>query len=143
MNVTRGQFESLLFEHCERTGFTGPELLMHYLVDLLDSRLQRVDIIPDPSFGERYMLLLQDPRAETLKDYADSCLFFTSLCPEWVDRRGISRDYLCTLGISSYYTAGDLAGDDRMIQLGNWFYTLQKLLHTAVRPEVRLELFRF
>lgn len=143
MNVTRRQFESLLIEHCDRTGFTAPDLLLGYLAELLDSRLTRVDIIPDPSFGERYMILQQDPRAELFKDYADSCLFFTSLCPEWVDRRGLSRDYLCTLGISSYYAAGDLAHDDRMTQLGNWFYHLQKFLNSAVRPEVRLELFRF
>jgi hypothetical protein len=139
----RDQFRHHLDYHSKRTGFTAPHALMDYLAELLASRLERTDIIPDPSFAERYLMLLQAPRAEPLQDFADSCLFFTSLMPEWGQRRGISMDYYCTLGISSYYTVGDLVEDDRYTQLGNWFYHLQRFLSTAIHPELRLELFRF
>lgn len=142
MNLTRSQFERLLREHCSATGFTAPELLLDYLVTLLDSRLTRTDIIPDPSFAERYLLLCQKPEASALVDYADSALFFCSLMPDYGQRRGLSMDYYATLGISSYYTVGDMVADDRYIQLGNWFYHLQKFLNSAIRPEVRLELFK-
>jgi hypothetical protein len=137
------QFRHHLDYHSKKTGFTAPDLLLDYLAELLASRLDRVDIIPDPSFAERYLMLLQAPRAEPIRDYADSCLFFTSLMPEYGSSRGISMDYYCTLGISSYYTVGDLIADDRFTQLGNWFYHLQRFLASAIHPEVRLELFKF
>jgi hypothetical protein len=143
MNVTRSQFQRLLNQHCEETGFTAPELLLDYLATLLDSRLTRVDIIPDPSFAERYLLLHQNARASDFVDYADSALFFCSLMPDYGQRRGLSMDYYATLGISSYYTAGDQLADDRYVQLGNWFYSLQKFLNSAIRPDVRLELYKF
>ena len=139
---TRQQFDQLLRERESATGFAVPELLHQYLVELLDSRLTRVDIIPDPSFGERYLLLQQTPSAGAFKDYADTCLFFTSLLPEYGLRRGLSMDYYCTLGISSYYLAGDLAREACYTQLGNWFYHLQKFLNSAVKPNVNLELFK-
>lgn len=132
-----------LVEHSRRVGFMMPDLLLEYLVELLDSRVSRVDIIPEPSFGERYMILQSQQRLGDLKDYADTCLFFTALLPEYGHRRGLNMDYYATLGISSYYTVGDGLPDDRYIQLGNWFHYLQKFLNTAIHPEQRLELFRF
>jgi hypothetical protein len=143
MNVTRGQFEQLLRDHCSATGFTAPDLLIDYLVTLLDSRLTRVDIIPDPSFAERYLLLHQNPKPVDFVDYADSALFFCSLMPDYGSRRGLSMDYYATLGISSYYTVGDMVEDDRYVQLGNWFYHLQKFLNSAIRPDVRLALYKW
>jgi len=141
MNVTRGQFERLLREHCALTGFTAPELLLQYLATLLDSRLTRTDLIPDPSFAERYLMLYSSKNPADYVDYADSALFFCALMPDYGQRRGLSMDYYATLGISTYYAAGDLVSDDRYIQLGNWFYSLQRFLNSAIRPDVRLELF--
>jgi hypothetical protein len=139
----KSQFRHHLDYHSARTGFAAPDALLDYLAELLASRLERTDLIPDPSFAERYLLLLQAPRAAPMQDFADSCLFFTSLMPEYGQRRGISMDYYCTLGIASYYTVSDLVADDRFTQLGNWFYTLQRFLNTAIHPELRLELFKF
>ena len=139
----REQFRHHIDYHCSKTGFSAPDTLLDYLAEMLASRLERTDIIPDPSFAERYLVLLQAPRAEPLQDFADSCLFFTSLMPEWGLRRGLTMDYYATLGISCYYTVGDLVADDRFTQLGNWFYTLQRFLNSAIHPELRLELFRF
>jgi hypothetical protein len=142
VNITRGQFERLLVEHSENTGFVVPELLLHYLVNLLDSRLTRTELIPDPSFAERYLMLYHSSDVSQYIDYADSALFFCSLMPEYGVRRGLSMEYYATLGISTYYAAGDLIEDDRYIQLGNWFYHLQKFLCTAIKPEIRLELLK-
>jgi hypothetical protein len=52
-------------------------------------------------------------------------------------------DYYAALGISSYYTVGDLTHDSRMTQLGNWFYYLQRFLNTALHSDRQLELFKF
>ena len=136
-------FRDHLRQHCESVGWDMPVSLESYLVDLLAARLDRVDLIPDPSFAERYLILHRDHRIAELVDYADSCLFFTSLMPEYGSRRGLSLDYYATLGVSSYYTVGDHFHDDRYIQLGNWFYHLQKFLNSAIRPDVRLRLWHF
>jgi len=140
---TRQQFYHHLRESADRSGFAAPELLIDYLADLLDSRLHCVDLIPNPSFAERYLLLYQEQSLAAFKDYADSALFFCSLLPEYGLRRGLSMDYYASLGISTYYTLGDLSVDDRYTQLGNWFYTLQKFLNSSIKPEQRLELFKF
>jgi len=119
----------------QRTGVVMPLLLEQYLVDLLTDRLRRVDIIPDPSFAERYLQLYQEPRRQPFKDYADSALFFVSLMPEYGRRRGLDMDYYATLGISTYYALGDMASDDRFTQLGNWFYVLQRFLNHALHHD--------
>lgn len=131
-------------EHAERVGFSAPEALEYYLVDLLTARIRQTTIIPEPSFGERYLQLYDaKTTAREIREYADQCLFFTGLLPKYGHRRGLDLDYYASLGISSYYTVGDLTEDDRMIQLGNWFYHLQKFLNSALHPETRLELFKF
>jgi hypothetical protein len=121
-------FLDLLQEHQHYTGFQMPDRLQGYLAQMLDQRLERVDIIPQPSFAERWMILQQKPRPAELQDFGDTCLFFVSLLPEYGRRRGLDRDYYATLGISSYYVCGDLTHDPCYTQLGNWFYHLQSFL---------------
>jgi hypothetical protein len=70
-------------------------------------------------------------------------LFFVSLLPEYGKKRGLDINYYASLGISSYYSVGDAISDERFIQLGNWFYYLQKFLNSAIHPRTRLELFDF
>ncbi len=143
MNTTRSKFHWLLTTHCEQHGIEMPVLLLEYLVDMLDQRLTTVDIMPKPNFAEGYLKLYTTQDVGQYKDYADTCLFFTSLLPAYGERRGISMDYYATLGISTYYAASDLSEDPRYTQLGNWFYSLQRILNTAIHPEVKLELFAF
>lgn len=140
--AARDRFQELVKEHEYETGFEMPLLLETYIVDLLTDRLNRVEIIPQPSFAERYLMLHQTPSVAAMKDYADSALFFCSIMPEYGRRRGLSMDYYATLGIATYYSAGDLAPDPRYTQLGNWFYHLQKFLNSAINPDLRLELFK-
>lgn len=139
----RDQFHALIREHSRDTGFEMPLLLEQYVVDLLTQRLDRVDIIPEPTFAERYLTLYQQFAHAAWKDYADSALFFCSLMPDYGRRRGLDMSYYATLGISTYYALGDMSQDARYTQLGNWFYHLQRFLNTAIHPEQRLELYRF
>lgn len=126
----------IMFQHLKQhsaiTGFELPEALSWYLSDLLAERVQRVDIIPEPSFGERYLELYHLHRLDLFKDYADSALFFVSLMPDYGRRRGLDMTYYASLGISTYYTLADLSDDPRYTQLGNWFYHLQKFLDSAL-----------
>lgn len=124
----RSQFYHSLHDYSWSQGFTMPEPLEWYLVDLLAERLDRVDIIPEPSFAERYLALYQELCLSAYKDYADSALFFCSLMPDYGRRRGLDMTYYATLGISTYYALADLSEDPRYTQLGNWFYHIQKML---------------
>jgi hypothetical protein len=138
--TVQDQFYDHLSEHSQRTGFLTPDPLLIYLAKLLAERLERVDIIPEPSFAERYLELYTCHRLSEFKDYADSVLFFVSLLPEYGRRRGLDLEYYGNLGISVYYTLGDLAHDPRYTQLGNWFYHLQRFLNTALHSHSELEL---
>lgn len=141
MTVT-SQFFDHLTEHRDRTGFAASDQLLTYLADLLAERLDRVDFIPEPSFAERYLELYSCQRLSEFKDYADSSLFFVSLLPKYGQRRGLDLEYYANLGISVYYTLGDLSKDQRYTQLGNWFYHLQKFLYTALHARSHLEFLR-
>jgi len=129
------QFRDLVRDHERFTGFQMPLNLETYLVELLSERLERTDIIPHPSFAEKYLELYHRPTIYDLKDFADSSLFFCSLMPEYGQRRGLDMSYYASLGISVYYTAGDLTEDSRYTQLGNWFYHLQKFLNSCLRKK--------
>lgn len=137
----QAQFRQYLTEHCASTGFEIPTLLEDYLVGLLAARLRDTEIIPQPSFAERYLEIQQLDRAHLYQQFADQCLFFVSLLPEYGRRRGLDIDYYSSLGISAYYSVGDRIQDDRFIQLGNWFYDLQRLLHSAIVPHKPLAQF--
>lgn len=126
------QFHTLLAEHGTRTGVELPDLLLYYLSTMLADRLTCVDVVIEPSFAERYMQLYTSARPSEFKDYADHCLFFTSLLPEYGHRRGLNMDYYATLGISTYYALGDMVEDARYTQLGNLFYTLQSFLNSCL-----------
>lgn len=141
--TVQDQLYQHLTAHAHSQGFSAPELLLLYLTDMLSDRLQRVDIIPDPSFAERYLQLYTEHSLAAFKDYADSALFFCSLMPEYGRRRGLSMDYYATLGISTYYSLADLSEDDRYTQLGNWFYYLQQFLDSALHDGRRVEFLRF
>ena len=129
--------------HAAQVGFSAPEPLLGYLADILDLRLTSTTLIPEPSWAERYLEFYHGADARDIREYADTCLVFVSLLPEYGARRGLSMDYYATLGISSYYTVGDLTDDPRMIQLGNWFYYLQRFLNSALHADQHLELFKF
>lgn len=141
--TVQSQFYDHLTEHSSRTGFTAPAMLLVYLAELLADRLDRTDIIPEPSFAERYLKLYSCHRLSEFKDYADSALFFVSLMPEYGRKRGLDISYYSSLGISVYYTLGDLSRDSRFIQLGNWFYYLQKFLNSAITSQSKLDLLDF
>lgn len=126
-------FYSLIKQRCSETGFEMPESVEHYCVFLLADRVEKTDIIPDPSFAEKYLRLYNETRIEEIKQFADDCLFFVSVLPEYGRRRGLSMDYYATLGISSYYAYGDLVKESFYTQLGNKFYHLQKFLESTIK----------
>jgi len=135
-------FFDIVKETEEQTGFEMPEPVEAYIVFLLADRVEKNTIIPDPSFAERYLELYHSKEPEEIRIFADDCLFFTSLCPNYGVKRGLDMDYFCTLGISSYYTYGDLTERPLYTQMGNWFYNLRKFVECALTRSTALNLIR-
>jgi hypothetical protein len=135
------QFRWHLHRHSQQTGFELPLLLREYLVAMLAARIRCTEVIPEPSFAERYLQLYRNPRFEEIRYFADQCLFFVSLMPDYGYRRGVDMDYYAALGKSAYLTLGDLAHDDRYTQLAHWFHPLQRFLDSALHPSQRMDLF--
>ena len=126
-------FYTLIKDRERETGFEMPETVEHYCVFLLAERVEKTELIPDPSFAEKYLQLYATKNHKEIKQFADDCLFFTSILPDYGKRRGLDMDYYATLGISSYYAYGDLVNEDIYIHLGNKFYHLQKFLESTIK----------
>lgn len=135
-------FFDIVKETEEQTGFEMPEPVEAYIVYLLADRVEKNTLIPDPSFAEKYLELYHAREVEDIRVFADDCLFFTSLCPNYGNKRGLDMDYYCTLGISSYYTYSDLTERPFYTQLGNWFYNLRTFVECAITRTPNLNLIK-
>lgn len=127
--------EQSLHTHSEHTGFTMPWLLEQYLVDLVTDNLRQTDLVPWGTWAEGYLRLYSATKISDFRDYGDQALLFCSIMPDYGLRRGLDITYYASLGISAYYTAGDLAHDPRYTQLGNWFYHLQQFLDSWLHSD--------
>jgi hypothetical protein len=134
-------FYDLINDQKKTFGFVMPEFIEWHVATLLADRVEKTDIIPDPSFAEKYLSLYLNPKPEEILSYADDCLFFTSLMPEYGKKRGLNMDYYATLGISSYYAYGDLIKESFYTQIGNYFYYLQKFINSTIKNKNSLDFF--
>ena len=124
-----------LNEHGQRTGFELPWALTAYVSQVVTDNLKNTELCPWGTFAEGYLRLYSSTSNREFKDFADKTLLFVSIMPEYGQRRGLDPDYYASLAISAYYTLGDLAGDPRYTQLGNWFYHLQQFLNTWLHQD--------
>lgn len=135
-------FYTLIKDRERDTGFQMPQQIEYYCVYLLAERVEKKNIIPDPSFAEKYLLMYQDPKLEEFKQFGDDCLFFTSLLPEYGARRGLSKSYFCDMGVASYDTCSTLADDELYKQLSQCFYELQQFLESLIKNRPVESLFK-
>lgn len=135
-------FRTLIKEREQETGFEMPYTVETYCVHLLANRVENNNLIPSPSFAEKYLIMFQEPRAEEFRQFGDDCLFFTAILPEYGNRRGLSKRYYCDLGVSSYDTCGDLAGEQLYKQLAGCFYELQQFLESTIKNRPIESLFK-
>jgi len=134
-------FRNLIKDRERETGFKMPYTVESYCVHLLAERVENNNLIPEPSFAEKYLTMFQTPKAEDFRQFGDDCLFFTAILPEYGNRRGLSKRYYCDLGISSYHTCGDLVGEQLYKQLGDCFYELQEFLESTIKNRPTRSLF--
>ena len=128
-------FQELIEDHSIRTGFELPLLLEAYLSQLLTDRLGATSLVEEPSLAVCYMDLHQGGRYYGLKAFADQCLFFSSMLPEWSDPAQLTTSYWAALGTQHYHAYALHTGDERFHQLAIWFEPLQRFLASMVKQD--------
>ena len=90
-------FYDVVREAQHTTGFDLPTEIEAYVVMLLADKIDKPNFLPATSFAEEF-LKLKNPYRHTAKELGDTCLFVTSVFPEY----GIGVRYYSDIGISSY-----------------------------------------
>ena len=90
-------FYGVVKEASETTGYQLPIEIESYVVMLLADKIDKPNFLPEKSFAES-LLALKRPYRLTAKELGDTCLFVTSVFPEY----GISVRYYSDIGINSY-----------------------------------------
>lgn len=135
------EFLDLIDEHSERTGFELPLMITYYLAQLLESRLENSLIIFEPSFADCY-LTNNVNNSYVIKDFADQCLFFSSLQLNWKNdtNSNFITKYWTQVGQQSYIKYGNITQDLRFFQLADWFEPLQRFLASMVQSDLGEEM---
>jgi hypothetical protein len=79
----------------EETGIELPAHIEHYVVCLLAVHVDNVHFLPKQSFAHSLMRVRNSRNA---KELGDTCLFVTSVFPEW----GVCERYYTDIGVTAY-----------------------------------------
>jgi len=148
IDSVRPKLYDYLNEYSQHTGFPMPDWLNAYLVNMLASKIRDTEIQPEPSWGEKYLILSSqakvNPRAaQELRQYADQCLWASSTI---YHNNHIKLNYIMDLGSTSYIQAAELLEEPNYDNLGKWFNPLHEFLYGALysnSDQYRLELVKF
>jgi hypothetical protein len=130
MSKPAAQFLNTIEQHSAQQGFSAPQDLQWYLALMMANHLQDTHMVPDISFAERYLTMLQSPDPQALQRFADQILLAISVMPALGLRRGIHRVYYQHLGSTAYLHWGMRCRDIRGQQLCAWFPYLNEFLIT-------------
>lgn len=128
-------FQELIEDHSLRTGFELPLMLEIYLTQLLTDRLGASSLVEEPSLAGCYMDLHQGGQYYGFKAYADQCLFYSCMLPEWGDQGQLTTEYWAAVGTAHYHAYAQHTGDERFHQLAIWFEPLQRFLASMVKQD--------
>tara|TARA_B100000989_G_scaffold93263_1_gene67696 strand:- start:59394 stop:59819 length:426 start_codon:yes stop_codon:yes gene_type:complete len=117
-------FRECLIETSRQEGFTLPEDIEAYVAILLGSFIDDPDFLPSPTFTEAYIKGTMPP-----KDLADVCLFVRGVFPKYGD-----KNYLTTIGKSSYDNASRQLRMTMFEDISNNFETVVKVIRISTRP---------
>lgn len=131
---TEEDFRDMIKDHCERTGFEMPLLLIEYLTQLITNTLSDHMIILEPSWCDSFLSApvarVSTPQGH--KQFADQCLLYSSFATEWEGSPGMSPQSWAYFGSSSYRHHALVTGDLRFHQLAVWFEPLQRFLASLI-----------
>lgn len=123
-------FEDILSETLELQGWTIPNPVVKYTVQLLAERIDKNPWQPHPSFAERYMTIRSIFDAQ---DLGDTCFFTRAVFPELGAKRGINSSYYVDMGQGCYSYVLRLSPDPAIKQMRDHFEFLAEVVWTAIR----------
>ena len=123
-------FRDVVQETSVSTGFELPEPVEAYLVMLLASKVEVVQILPTNSFAESYLELNKSSRLDA-KELGDTCLFVTGVFPDFGKSKGLNRRYYQSIGSSSYEIVSDTMNGELFSMLAKHFVFLSEFIEQA------------
>jgi len=121
-----------------KTGYELPEHLEAYVVMLLASFVEKPDYLPNSSFAETYLTLVQK-RSSNIKELGDVCLFVTGVFPEYKNRHGLDVEYFSSIGSNSYLQIES----ELFNELGSKFRYVRQFISLTVNPTKGIDLYDF
>ena len=103
---------------------------------LLADHVEKVDFLPNTSFGETF-LKLKDSRSA--KELGDTCLFVSGVFPSYGSKHGINRRYYQDIGSTSYDKASQQMNEELFTTLSIHFVFLSHFIDRSVRSTKRVQ----
>ena len=113
------------------TGFELPEHLEAYVVMLLASFTDRTHFLPEYSFAETYIRLI-NLKSPNIKELGDTCLFVSGVFPKYKTRYGLNVEYFSSIGSNSYLQVAETMNADLFIDLSNRFNYVREFISITV-----------
>lgn len=123
-------FRQVVKETQHDTGVELPLELEAYVVMLLASKIETVDILPKEGFGRSYLKLHQASKYNA-KELGDTCLFVTGVFPAYGKKYNIDSSYYVNIGVSSYELAAKTLNYSTFLLLAKQFEFLRYFIETA------------
>jgi hypothetical protein len=123
-------FRTVVKETQSETGYELPEALEAYVVMLLASKVDAVELLPKQGFGKTYLTLTQSSK-QNAKELGDTCLFVTGVFPKYGSKYNINQSYYVNIGISSYELAARTLNYNTFYLLAKHFEFLRLFIETA------------
>jgi hypothetical protein len=118
------------------TGYNLPEHVEAYVVMLLADHVEKVDFLPNTSFGETF-LKLKDSRSA--KELGDTCLFVSGVFPSYGSKHGINRRYYQDIGSTSYDKASQQMNEELFTTLSIHFVFLSHFIDRSVHSSKHVQ----
>ena len=130
-------FRDVVQETSVSTGFELPEPVEAYLVMLLASKVEVVQILPTNSFAESYLELNKSSRLDA-KELGDTCLFIVGVFPYYKKKFGLNKRYYSDIGSSSYELTAESYNNELFSTLANNFDFLGDFIERSIRSTPHL-----
>lgn len=125
-------FYDVVKESQSRSGYALPEHVEAYIVMLLAHYVDRPNYLPESTFGETFLKLLQKPIDHSAKELGDTCLFVSGVFPAYGRKHGINRRYYQDIGSTSYEMAAEVMNQELFSTLSTHFVFLSEFIELTV-----------
>ena len=122
-------FRGVVQDTQNSTGYNLPEHVEAYIVMLLADHVEKVDFLPRDSFTESFLKI---NNGRSAKELGDTCLFVSSVYPEYGSKHGINRRFYQDIGSTSYDRASQQMNEELFTTLSKHFVFVSNFIDLTV-----------